>query len=154
AVERLGYQPNGLARNLRTGRANVVGLCATTLSNPPAISAMEGVIQVCRAHCRHTQVTTTFWNPYEEQSQLQMFLQERVAGVISFPSGAPATCYEQLQRAGIPIVLLNRRVPGLVAPVVRHDFAGAYAEVVRFLASQGHRRIAAIVPGEAAVRAD
>jgi LacI family transcriptional regulator len=74
--------------------------------------------------------------------------------VISFPSGAPAEAYRQLQQAGSPVVLLNRRVPGVVAPVVRHDFAGGYAQAVQWLAERGHRRIGAILPRSGGVWAD
>jgi DNA-binding LacI/PurR family transcriptional regulator len=120
-------------------------MCATTLTNPTAVAAVEGIIQACRAAGRHVQTTTTFFDPREEQDHLELFLQERVAGVLSFPSGGPADGYLRLQQAGAPVVLLNRRVPGLAAPLVRHDFAGGYALAVGRLASRGHRRIGAIL---------
>ena len=153
AAGRLGYHPNSLARSLRVGRSEAIGVCAVTLGNPTVISAVEGIIQFSRAAHRHVQVTTTFWDPAEEESQLRLFLQERVAGVISFPSGVPAERYAELQRAGIPVVLINRAVPGLAAPVVRHDFAGGYAKVVEHLVRRGHHRIAAVLPGNEVDRA-
>lgn len=147
AAQRLGYHPNSLARGLRVGRSEALGLCATTLSNPTVVSTVEGIIHFCRAAHRQVQVTTTFWDPAEEESQLRLFLQEHVAGVISFPSGASVERYAELQRAGIAVVVINRPVPGLAAPVVRHDFAGGYAKVVEALARRGHRRIGAVLPG-------
>ncbi|MHB1415825.1 MAG: LacI family DNA-binding transcriptional regulator [Chloroflexota bacterium] len=152
AVERLGYRPNSLARSLRVGRSGVVGLCATTISNPTVISAVEGIIGVCRSVDRQVQLTATFWDAAEEIRHLQLFLQERMAGVISYPSGAPAEYYLQLQRAGTPVVLINRGVPGLVAPIVRYDFAGGYAKVVASLAERGHRRIGVVLPGSGVER--
>lgn len=146
AAERLRYQPNGLGRSLRVGHASAIGVCATALNNPTAVAAVEGIIRACRAVNRQVQTTTTFADPAEEQGYLALFLQERVAGVISFPSGAPAGAYQRLQQTGAPVVLLNRRVPGLVAPLVRHDFAGGYALAVEHLAAGGHRRIGAILP--------
>jgi LacI family transcriptional regulator len=146
AAERLRYSPNGLGRSLRVGRSTAIGVCATTLNNPTAIAAVEGIIQACRAVNRQVQTTTTFWDPAEEQGYLELFLRERVAGVISFPAGAPAEAYQRVQQMGTPVVLLNRRVPGVIAPVVRHDFAGGYALAVERLAAQGHRRIGAILP--------
>jgi DNA-binding LacI/PurR family transcriptional regulator len=115
AAERLRYQPNGLARSLRLGHSNAIGVCVTTLDNPSAVATVDGIIQACRARNRQVQTTTTSFGPLEEGSQLQLFRQERLAGVISFPSGAPAEGYLRLQRAGTPVVVLNRRVPGLVA---------------------------------------
>ncbi|MCC6177563.1 MAG: LacI family DNA-binding transcriptional regulator [Chloroflexi bacterium] len=146
AAARLRYRPNGLGRSLRVGRSSAIGLCATTLNNPTAVAAVEGIIRACRAAHRHVQTTTTFADPAEEQGYLDLFLQERVAGVISFPSGAPAEAYQRLQRMGAPVVLLNRAVPGLAAPLVRHDFAGGYVLAVDWLTARGHRRIGAILP--------
>jgi LacI family transcriptional regulator len=41
-------------------------------------------------------------------------------------------------------------VPGLGAPVVRHDFAGGYVRAVEWLAARGHRRIGALLPRDMA----
>ena len=150
AAERLQYAPNALARSLRVGRSTTIGVCATTFNNPTAVAAVEGIIRACRAVNRHVQTTTTFSDAMEEEEYLDLFLQERVAGVISFPSGAPAAAYQRLQQRESPVVLLNRRVPGLVAPVVRHDFAGGYAQAVEWLAARGHRRIGALLPRDVA----
>jgi DNA-binding LacI/PurR family transcriptional regulator len=146
AVEQLQYRPNGLGRSLRVGRSSAVGVCATTLNNPTAVAAVEGIIRACRAVNRHVQTTTTFSDPDEERGYLDLFLQERVAGVISFPAGAPPVAYQRLQDTGAPVVLLNRPVPGLAAPRVCHDFAGGYALAAQYLAGRGHRRIGAIMP--------
>ena len=146
AAERLRYTPNGLGRSLRVGRSTAIGVCATTFNNPTAVAAVEGIIRACRVVNRHVQTTTTFSDAGDEEVYLDLFLRERVAGVISFPSGAPAAAYQRLQQRESPVVLLNRRVPGLVAPVVRHDFAGGYAQALEWLAARGHRRIGALLP--------
>lgn len=153
-AERLGYRPNGLGRSLRIGRSSAIGVCATSLNNPTAVAAVEGIIRACRAANRHVQTTTTFSDPAEEQAHLDLFLQERVAGVISFPTGAPADGYRRLQQSGTPVVLLNRRVSGLVAPLISHDFASGYALALANLTTRGHRRIGAILPPNHGVWAD
>jgi len=78
----------------------------------------------------------------------------REAGVISFPSGAPADGYLRLQAAGVPVVLLNRRVPGLAAPLIRHDFTAGYAMAVEHLAARGHRRIGTVLSRSFATRVE
>jgi LacI family transcriptional regulator len=153
AAERLGYRPNNLARNLRTGRTNTVSVCAGVL-NPTALSAVDGILEGCRAAGRQVHVAISAWDPEQERSHLDQFYQERAAGVISYPVGASIESYRRLQTAGIPVVLLHRKVPNLRAPVVRHDFAVGYSLAVAHLAKQGHRRIGVLMPGSPVSRSE
>jgi LacI family transcriptional regulator len=153
AVARLRYQPNKLARNLRTGRTNTVGVCAGVL-NPSALSALDGILEAFRTAGRQVHVGISAWDPEQERQHLDRFYQERSDGVISYPVGASAESYTRLLDAGIPVVLLHRKVPGFRAPVVRHDFGRGYALAVRYLAGQGHQRIGALLPASPVSRAE
>jgi DNA-binding LacI/PurR family transcriptional regulator len=146
AAERLNYQPNRLARSLRLGRSSAIGVCATTFNNPTWVATLEGIMLACRAADRQVQTVTTFSDPAEERAYMDLFLQERVAGVISYSSGASSEAYEQLQRAGAPVVIVNRPVHGLRAPLVEHDFPGGFERTIRYFAERGHRRIGAVLP--------
>lgn len=153
AAERLGYRPNNLARNLRVGRTNTVGVCAGVL-NPTALSAVDGILEGCRAAGRQVHVAISAWDPEQERGHLDQFYQERVAGVISYPVGADIESYRRLQSAGIPVVLLHKKVPNLKAPVVRHDHAVGYALAIAHLAQRGHRRIGVLMPGSPVSRSE
>lgn len=144
-AERLGYRRNALARNLRQGTTAAVGVCCTTLSNLTAMSSVEGISETLEGFGRHAQIAWTRWDPDRERGALELFLEERVAGVLSFPTQSERDAYLRLHEAGIPTVLFNRTVPGVPAPVVRHDFAGGYRYAVEALAAGGHRRIAALL---------
>jgi DNA-binding LacI/PurR family transcriptional regulator len=146
AALRLKYQPNRLGRSLRVGRSSSIGVCATTFNNPTWVATLEGIMLACRAANRQVQTVTTFSDPAQEQSYMDLFLQERVAGVISYSSGAPSEAYEQIQRSGAPVVIVNRPVQGLSAPLVEHDFPGGFARAVQHFAERGHRRIGAVLP--------
>jgi len=149
AAEDLGYQHNALAQSLRQGRANSVGVCATVLSSLTAMSTVEGISETLTGYGRNTQVTLTRWEAARERAALELFSTERVAGVIAFPSEAEQEGYRRLQASGVPVVLINRSVAGVPAPVIRHDFAGGYRLAVETLAATGHRRIAAVLPSSA-----
>jgi LacI family transcriptional regulator len=153
AVARLQYHPNKVARNLRTGRTNTVGVCAGML-NPSALSALDGILEACRMAGRQVQVAISAWDPEQERRHLELFYQERSEGVISYPVGASAEHYTRLLDAGIPVVLLHRKVPGVRAPLVRHDFADGYALAVRYLVEHGHQRIGALLPASPVSRAE
>jgi len=145
AAERLGYRRNALAKNLRQGTTSAVGVCSTVLSNLTAMTAVEGISETLEEFGKHAQIAITRWDATRERAALDLFAEERVAGVLSFPTQLERDAYLRLHEAGIPIVLFNRTVPGVPAPVVRHDFAGGYRYAVEALAAAGHRRIAALL---------
>jgi LacI family transcriptional regulator len=145
AAERLGYRRNALAQSFRTGSTSSVGVCATVLSNLTAMSAVEGISECLGGMGRQAQVAMSRWDPARERAALELFLEERVAGVLSFPTLLEKDAYLHLQEDGVPVVLFNRAVPGVPAPVVRHDFASGYRLAVESLAAVGHRRIAALL---------
>lgn len=144
-AESLGYRPNTLARNLRHGSSSAVGVCTTALSNLTSMSAVEGITDFLDGLGRPAQVAMSRWDAARERAALDAFLEERVSGVLSFPTLSERDAYRRLQTAGIPTVLLNRPLAGVPAPVVRHDFASGYRRAVEVLASRGHRRIAALL---------
>jgi DNA-binding LacI/PurR family transcriptional regulator len=153
AVERLQYQPNHLARNLRRGRTTTVGVCAGVL-NPSALSALDGILEACRSAGRQVHVAISAWDPVQERQHLERFYQERSDGVISYPVGAGAESYLRLREAGIPVVLLHRKVPGFRAPLARHDFVDGYARAIGYLVGRGHRRVGALLPASPVSRAE
>jgi LacI family transcriptional regulator len=146
AAKRLGYQGNAVARSLRRGSTSAVGVCSTVPSNLTAMTAIEGICETLEDFGMHAQIAITRWDVSRERSALRLFVEERVAGVLSFPTQQEQAAYLQLQESGIPVVLFNRTVSGVPAPVVRHDFAGGYRHSVEILAAAGHRRIAALLP--------
>lgn len=146
AAERVGHRPNALARNFRHGRTSTVGVCSVGLSTLAVMSTIEGISETLGGFGRQVQVAMSQWEVTRERAAITSFLEERVAGVLSFPTQEETASYLQLQDAGIPLVLINRTVPGVPAPVVRHDFAGGYRLAVENLAGAGHRRMAAILP--------
>lgn len=145
AAERLGYRHNALARSLRQGSTTAVGVCSRSLSNMTAMTAVEGISETLQGFGRHAQIALTKWDRDGEREALDLFLEQRVAGVLSFPTQLERDAYLRLQDSGIPTVLFNRTVPGVAASVVRHDIASGYRFAVETLAGQGHRRIAALL---------
>jgi LacI family transcriptional regulator len=150
----LGYQPNLTARSFRRGSTAAVGVCCTTLSSLTTMSTVEGITDAIEDFGHYPQIAVSRWDAVREKEALELFLAERVAGVLSFPTQLVREPYARLQAAGVPVVLLNRSIVGVPAAVVRHDFAGGYRSVVESLAAAGHRRIAALLPGQLAKDAD
>ena len=78
----------------------------------------------------------------KQEEYLSVLLRKRVDGFLFVPARSEPGAVEAIQRQNVPVVVLDRRVPGAAVDVVRSDSeAGAYA-LTRHLIGQGHRQIA------------
>lgn len=79
-----------------------------------------------------------------EAAYIDMLLHQRVDGVIMVATGHSTDNVRRLQDAGVPVVLVDRDVPGIhIARVLSDNRKGAVAAATH-LASLGHRDIALI----------
>lgn len=81
-----------------------------------------------------------------EQAQLERLQHEGACGLIVFPIGAAdeAALLTRLRQPQIPLVLIDRRLPGLSTDYVVADNVGGAYRAVEHLVTLGHRRIACI----------
>jgi LacI family transcriptional regulator len=153
AAEQIGYQPNDLARAVRAGRSFTIGLVVTDIANPFFAQAAKSVVSTASAQGYQVLIADTDEDPEAERRAVGVFAEKRVGGLIVVPSAAES--YDHLFRHGrprLPLVLLDRRLPGDRAAAVVTDDFGAASEAVALLAGKGHRRIGMIdgnstVPG-------
>jgi DNA-binding LacI/PurR family transcriptional regulator len=145
AIHALGYQPNRDARRLRARSSNVIGLVISDIQNPYFISVIRGVEDAAYSN----QMNVVLCNSDEDLSKQGMYLRvmeaERVAGLIIVPCDSELNQdIRQLQKTGIPIILLDRALANAqMDAVVVDNVRGAY-EAVSHLVDLGYRRIAMI----------
>lgn len=157
-AEQLGYQPNDLARAVRAGRSSTIGLVVTDIGNPFFAQAAKSVVTTVSALGYQVLIANTDEDPGAERRAVAVFAEKRVGGLIVVPSAAES--YDHLFHRGnprLPLVLLDRRLPGVRAATVVSDDFSAASEAVALLAGKGHRRIGMIdgnsaVPGFATAR--
>ena len=85
-AERLGYQPNEIARSLVNQKSNVIALIVPDISNPFFADISRSVSDAAEKIGYTTMVSNTGWDPAKEQERLQMMREQRVAGVIIKPT--------------------------------------------------------------------
>lgn len=137
-AEQLGYRPNRAARALITGRTYNIGLIVADIANPffpPLIKAAEAQ---ARKHDHHVFVADTNEDAMAEEEVVRA-LAKQVDGVLLCSPRMSNTLIEQLSRQ-VPLVVVNRRIPGL--PAVVMDVSQGARMAVDHLAGLGHRRIA------------
>ncbi|HEY9409202.1 MAG TPA: LacI family DNA-binding transcriptional regulator [Jiangellaceae bacterium] len=140
AAEHLGYAPNPAARSLREGRTGSLGLVITDISNPffpPIFKAMQ-------ARARRQGYTLLVADSDErEADELETIaaLSKKVDGMILWASTLAETRLRELTEQ-MPIVLVNRKVPGISE--VHISLTAGITQAAEHLRAYGHTRCAFI----------
>lgn len=145
AMSELGYQPNSFARSLATNRSDTIGMVVGNLSGPFFGTMMQRAERVIRDAGKHLIVTSGHASLAEERDAVQFLLKRRCDALIVHLDLMPDDELIQLsERAGLPIILVNRRIPALADRCVSMDHEAGGRLATRHLLDQGHRRIAHI----------
>lgn len=145
AVERLAYRPSGVARNLRRRRTTVLGMLVSDIRNPFFTDVVRGVEDIARGQGLSLILGNSDERLEKEAEYLELFLAERVAGVIVTPASEHGTDVGLLVSRGVPVVAVDRLPPaaGIDSAVV--DNVGGARDATLHLISQGFSRVACIV---------
>ncbi len=144
AIAELGYVPNTLARSLRFKQTKTLALVITDITNPFFTTIARGVEDAASDRGFNVIFCNTDESEDEQIQYLTVLVQKRVDGVLLVPARSSAEPVAFLQSQGVPVVVLDRRVPDCGVDSVRCDSElGAY-QLVKLLLELGHRRIAAL----------
>ncbi|MPW04535.1 LacI family DNA-binding transcriptional regulator [Paraburkholderia sp. CNPSo 3155] len=141
AIARLDYQPNQMARGLKRGRNRLIGMLVADLTNPYSVEVLQGVEAACHALGLMPLICHAANEVEMERRYLQLLTTYRVEGVIVNALGVREETLRPVGDGGIPAVLVDRRVEGLIADMVGLD-NGAAAELgTRHLLERGFEHI-------------
>lgn len=141
-IERLGYQPNGVAQSLRRKQTTMIGLIVPDTANP----YYGEIARVIENACDAVGYTVMMGNSGGSQIRVERYLEQltmnRVAGMIYIPTGdhdpTEATLHS-LSRLQIPCIVLDYPTPLLPCILADQPQMGYLA--TRHLIDLGHRRI-------------
>jgi LacI family transcriptional regulator len=142
AIARLGFARNDVARSLRHGRANALGLVIEDVANP-FYSAIARSVEDA-AHARsHILITGSCEENAERERELVLRLLRRsVDALLIVPAGTDHRYLLPEIGAGTPIVFLDRPPRGIDADTVLLDNLGGARAATEHLLEHGHERIA------------
>ena len=139
-----GYQPNHLARSLRTKRSFVIGTAIPDIANPFFAILFRGIEDALAASRYSVILANTDDEPEREQGGIAMLRGRQVDGLLIATARREDPTIAALAASDFPFVLVNRHTdPMPTNAVVPDDYAGAVA-AVEHLIGLGHRRIAHI----------
>ncbi len=148
AARQLRYEPDPLARSLKTRRSATVAVLVPDLTNtmfPPIVSGVEDRLA---REGYVTFIANTDSDPERERRIIEEMRDRIIDGLVVATASRHDPFLSATARSGLPVVLVNRVVEGeAFSSVCADDEAGARAAVAH-LVSLGHRRIGHIAgPG-------
>jgi len=145
AIAKLDYRPNQMARGLKRGRNRLVGMLVADLTNPYTVEVLQGVEAACHAYGYMPLICHAANEVDLERRYLQLLSTYRVEGVIVNALGVKEETLETLARGGVPVVLVDRSVDGLVTDMVGLDNTEAVRMAIHHLVSQGFDELLFVV---------
>ena len=148
AIAALGYRVNRNARSLKTNRTMTVGVVIPTLSIPffgDVLSALDRTLREAGY--------TTFVCSYDsdrdlECEKLRVLCNNNVDGIVLAAQFVSADELDEIRHSRdgeMPMVLIDRTIPGFVCDSIVIDNLNATYGAVEQLINAGHRRISIIV---------
>ncbi|WP_187240558.1 LacI family DNA-binding transcriptional regulator [Microbacterium mitrae] len=151
AAARLGYRPNQLAKAMKAGSTQSIGIVVPDVANPFFSSVLSGFSAAARSAGFEVIVMSTDNTADIEARSLELLAEKRVDGIAVAPALTDASpTIEQLRSEGLPLVLIDRRLPNLGAiPLVSMDHAAATELATQALITSGHSDIAIVTEARA-----
>jgi LacI family transcriptional regulator len=144
AMKELGYQPNELARSLRSGKTFTIGLILPDNSNPYFAEISRGIEASAFEADYSVILCNTEDNQEREEFYIDLLLKKQVDGLIFVAAGDRSDSLYSLARRKIPVIIVDRNVPGPEVDAVLGDNVSGGLAAVRYLIKLGHQRIACI----------
>lgn len=143
AMKEVGYTPNTLARSLRVGKTNTIGLIIPDSSNLFFSEISRRIEDIGFVNQYTVFLCNSDDNISKQAEYLDVLIAKQVDGIVFISVRNEKVDLEKLVQAKIPFVVVDREC-GLIADTVLIDnYAGGY-EATSHLISLGHRKIAFI----------
>ena len=127
-IEELQYKPNRIARSLRSGKSNTIGLIVSDISNPFYSKIAGGIEKIASKKDYNLFVCSTDEDPKKEVELIKMLQERSVDGIIISTTQQNDTEFLKLKKEKYPFVLIDRylEIEGINSVIV-DNFNAAYA---------------------------
>ncbi len=143
-IAELNYKPNQLAKSLRTGKTNILGLIVEDIANA-FFANIARQIEDNAYNKGYRIIYCSTENTTEKSKELiAMFREQHVDGYIITPSEGIEEDIKALQEDGLPVVLFDRYITGLPTNYVVIDNYGSTFNATNHLFQQGYSNVAFI----------
>ena len=139
AIDDLGYVPNDAARSLRRRESRTIGSLSFEVANPYSAEFVHMVGKEARALGYAVLNASSEGDPRLQAEQLDLYVRQRVDGVVMSPIGDVEEIASRMIEHGIPLVLMD--AVSHAAPSISYDDFEGGRIAAAHLIELGHRNI-------------
>ncbi len=140
-AKEINYQPNRVARGLRLGKSNIIGLVVADISNPFYAYIARYIEEYVSAAGFNLMICNTHEDVEKEIRIIQMLREQQVDGIIIATSNADSEYFKTLQKEKYPFVLIDRCFNDFkMNAIITDNYAGSF-EAVEHLIRLGYKSI-------------
>jgi LacI family transcriptional regulator len=141
AADELGYRHNALARALRRGQTNTVGMVVPEIGNPFFPTVVEAVERTLAETRRDLFLCDSQLDAETERRRVRALVGRKIDGLIIIPVSATHSAASLREAVGrVPVVQVDRYVPGFDADWVGVDERAGITRIIEHLFARGARR--------------
>lgn len=140
-IREVGYRPSPIARGLRTGKSNIIGLMVESISDP-FFATIARLIENEAYKEGYRIIYCSTDNDTEKTKELINVLKDRnVDGYIISPPPGVEKEVNELIKAGMPVVMFDRYLPKVKTDYVVIDNEPSAESATSYLIKQGYSNI-------------
>jgi LacI family transcriptional regulator len=144
AMDELGYQPNLLARSLRRRETHTIGMIVPDSANPFFAEVARGIEDTSFEQSYSVILCNSDGDLDKELLYTNVLAEKRVDGILFVAAGVSTEHIRALQARRMPLVVVDRDIPGVAVDSVLTDNARGGWLATHHLIELGHRRIGCI----------
>lgn len=148
AVRQLDYQPNLIARGLRSQTTKTIAVIVGSIRNTYSTALVYAVEKEAQKKGYNVLICTTHEDIEKELKHLKDLNSRKVDGVILMSAyRADANMdkkYKEFYISKLPIVFVDRNIPGINRDVIQSENFDASYKATKYLIDMGHRKIGII----------
>jgi LacI family transcriptional regulator len=142
-IELLGYRPNQIARSLKTQKTHTIGFVVPDYGQF-FMQIAKVVEDILNGYGYSLVVCYSDENPDREKARIRMLTEKQVDGMLVVPTSDEDNYLMELNKRGIPVILIDRMVKDIQTDCVLVDNVNGAYQAVEHLITKGYQRIGVI----------
>lgn len=139
AMAELNYRPNRVARSLRRTETDTIAVLVSNVANPFFAELVRSIEDAALESGLSLILGNASEMAARQDLYLRSFLEQQIGGLIITPTGTDTAWLDEYAARRVPVVFVDRTVPGNSAPSATTDHGPGLDQLVRHLVSLGHR---------------
>jgi LacI family transcriptional regulator len=143
-VDEMRYVPSAVARSLKNDKTNTIGVLVPNISNPYFAELIRWIEDAAFELGYHIILCNAHGDGRKQTAYLRLLMEKRIDGLVLVASGADDDQDLLLRHESVPVIQLERALPGLGADLVLAGQEEGAWQATRHLIELGHRAIACV----------